>query len=71
MLDKFDTISNKLYKTYHILETVRPQRELINETEYSDEIIKVIKLRKLEEDGVHKLDETGKVIVEIIGKIWN
>jgi len=71
MLDKFDAISNKLYKTYHILETVRPQRELINETEYSDEIIKVIKLRKLEEEGVHKLDETGKVIVEIIGKIWN
>jgi len=70
-LDKFDAISNKLYKTYHILETVRPQRELINETEYSDEIIKVMKLRKLEEEGVHKLDETGKVIVEIIGKIWN
>jgi hypothetical protein len=39
--------------------------------EYSEEIQKIIKLRKYEEKGVHRLDEAGKVVVEVIGKIWN
>jgi hypothetical protein len=66
-----DKISNKLYKTYQIFETVSPQRETIDDNEYSENICRIIKMRKLEEKGVHKLDEAGKVVVEVIGKIWN